>query len=119
MDGKDIPDGDEGIGGVEQAEEAGVVEDFISDEHVRVVGIGRDAREQCTEDKGRDTNWNGSAREGRGEKKGRTCAEQGENDVDIDGTSDGPREEEGEQGDVEDGEHDCGGECVDAELTCG
>lgn len=58
---EDIPVGDEGICGVEQTKEADVVDDFISNEQVQVVGIGGDVGEQCTEDKRSHTHWDKSA----------------------------------------------------------
>lgn len=53
----DIPGCDKGVGRVEETEEADVVQDFISKEHVHVVGVGLVTREECTDDERGDTDW--------------------------------------------------------------
>lgn len=49
-----IPCADEGVDRVEQTKEARVVDDFVSNEHVEIVGVGLDMGEQRTEDERSD-----------------------------------------------------------------
>ena len=55
--GEDAPVSDEDVGRVEETEEAGVVDDLVSNEHVEILGVGGDVGKQRAEDERGDTDW--------------------------------------------------------------
>lgn len=103
--GGDIPVGDEDIGRVEDAEEAGVVDDFVSNEGVEVVGDGVVVGKQRAEDERGDADWKDERRRIQRESE-RTGREEGEDEKDIGRLCDCLCGVNSERGRVEDREDD-------------